>query len=327
MRSNNKITDIKNRPYIIPPNYNDIFKRRVLIITGVGRSGTTILGKVFGSLNPAYYLFDAAIMRLLPILGVDKKTDKQTFSSLMQSLLFEDYFLQIIHGRKLNFNAQDDSYFNNYMSQKDAEQRWRQFSRRQDVMNYLKKARLLFVIKVPGFQPFCSVAEQIFPEAVFMHIIRNGNDVVLSAKKKGWYTDDFITTAMIDWVEKSKSQPNLNVPWYLDEQSKAHFAKWNQITRAASVWRNLTEQGMAFCQKNSKQCWQFKYEDFVKSPDALVARAEKAFKVRRTKITEAHLSSIKSHRMTQYPSIIKDIQAPEQAHFVSLMKKLNYLTK
>ena len=36
----------------------ELFKNKTLIITGVGRSGTTLLGKVIGSMTPVFYLFE-----------------------------------------------------------------------------------------------------------------------------------------------------------------------------------------------------------------------------------------------------------------------------
>ena len=47
-------------------DYNKYLKNRVIIISGVGRSGTTILGKIIGSMENTFYFFEPAIMKYLP---------------------------------------------------------------------------------------------------------------------------------------------------------------------------------------------------------------------------------------------------------------------
>jgi hypothetical protein len=311
--------------FTIPADYDGIFRQRILIITGVGRSGTTILGKVIGSLRPTFYLFEPALMQLIPFLNACAESSERVYSLLLQSLLFEDYFLQVIHGRSLNFNVQDDSYIGNYVLQSDIERRWKNLARRGDVLVYLKNEHPLFVIKTPEFQPLCSVAQQAFSQPRFIHIIRDGSDVVSSTVNRGWYTDEYMNTVMIDWVEKRGDKQNCNIPWYLDSESKEHFPRWNQTTRATSIWRSLTESGMAFCAENPDHCFQFKYEDFIRSPASFVMQFEEVFGLEATEITKHHLDSIKSHGLSQYPSICKDVEEPERDKFVSLMTRLGYL--
>ena len=198
--------------YIIPADYENIFHKRVLIITGAGRSGTTILGKVIGSLKPTYYLFEPALMKLIPFLIAYDQSNRRVYSLLIRSILFEDYFLQVIHGRSLNYNVRDDSYIGNYVSQPDIEKRWNDLARRQDVINYIHNEDPLFVIKTPEFQPLCSIARQMFIEPKFIHVIRCGYDIVSSTLKRGWYTDTYMNNAIIDWVERRGDERNCNVP-------------------------------------------------------------------------------------------------------------------
>jgi hypothetical protein len=315
------------RAYTIPSAKEDIFRKRVLFITGVGRSGTTILGKLIGSLQPTCYLFEPALMKLAPflILNASNSEDKRIYSLLIRSLLFEDYFLQLIHGRNLNFNVRDDSYVGNYMCKSAVERRWNELSRRQDVVEHLKKERPLLVMKIPEFQPFFALSKQIFSQPKFIHIIRNGNEVVLSALKRGWYTNVFMNRAIVEWAKKRKGRENCNIPWYLDKESKKYFPRWNVITRAATVWRNLTEQGMSFYAKEPESCLQFKYEDFIRSPDTFLKQFERTFGLKPTKITQQHIASIRTHKPSHYPSVYKDVAEPEYSKFMSLMEKLGYI--
>lgn len=319
--NNHKTIKTEQGIFTLPFDYESVFQKKILFITGVGRSGTTILGKLIGSFKNTYYLFEPAAVRLLLFLQAKRIIDKRLCSLLVQSLLFEDYFLQVIHGRALNFNPKNDSYVGNYQNRADIKKRWSKFSRRQDVIKHLKQQDPLFVIKIPQLQCLFAAAKSIFLQPRFVHIIRNGLDVISSAVKRGWYGDAYLSRDMVDWAEKRKT---FNVPWYLDRESKEHFGRWNQASRAASIWRNLTEQGMAFCAKNPKACTQFLYEDFVRSPSSFVSRLERTFGLKRTKITEYHLGSIKNRKAEPRSFFYKDIAAPERSKFMLLMKKLGY---
>ena len=88
-------------------DYKAIFKDRVVIITGVGRSGTSILGKLLGSMQPSHYLYEPAILKLMPAIAGDNE---------LGAILFEDYFLPLVQGRSFNFNVLEDSSIYNYLA-------------------------------------------------------------------------------------------------------------------------------------------------------------------------------------------------------------------
>ena len=134
-----------------------------------------------------------------------------------------------------------------------------------------------------------------------------------------------MNTAMIDWVKQRRGRQGCNIPWYLDAESKDRFSYWNQVTRAASIWRNLVESGMTFCSKNPESSIQLKYEDLVCSPMRFVAQFEQVFGLEATEITKKHLNSIKNHEISRHPSVHKDIEKPECDKFMSLMEKFGYL--
>lgn len=323
MEDDNKTIKVKDKVYTIPPDYDHIFRERILVITGVGRSGTSILGKVLGSLSPTYFLYEPALMSFVPFLAHCHPSEKELYSLLIKSLLFEDYFLQIVQGRRANLNPQDESFVGHYMPLSEVKKRWG-ISRRKEAIKYLQNERPLFVIKVPGLQPLYTVIQQLFPQPRFVHIIRNGNDVISSTKNRGWYTDLYLNQEMVDWAEKRPKEGG-NVPWCLDEESKRYFPDWNQITRAASTWRNLNEQGMRFCQENPDSSFQLKYEDFIRSPQQVMERFQKEFALTPTSLTTQHLNQIKDHSSTPHPSLTEQIEDPEHDKFISLMKKLGYL--
>lgn len=310
--------------YVIPIASETIFRGRLLIMTGVGRSGTSILGKLVGSMKPSFYLFEPAVMKLIPFMCTADTDNTAVYANVFQSLLFEDYFLQVIHGRHLNFNERNDSFAGHYLLKSDIEKRWEELAGRQDVIDYIASVRPLFISKSPEFQPLCALAQRILPAPKFVHIIRNGNDVVSSTMRRGWYTDAYMNASIVDWVEKRSDAQGCNVPWYIDEESKSLFPGWNHTTRAACVWRCLTESGMAFHARNAQDSLQFTYEELVASPERYVDLFASTFGLEATEITAKHITSIRQHTKKNYVAVQNDIQAPERSKFLSLMEKLNY---
>jgi Sulfotransferase family len=307
----------------IPPDYNAIFQGRVLIITGVGRSGTTILGKLIGSMRPAFYLFEPAILSLMPLLIEQLRDERPQATQLMRSVLFEDYFLQLIHGRTLNFNSRDDSYFGNYFQTADVEQRWQEMPRRQDVMAYLEKTKVIFLMKMPEFQPLFEVTEAIFPNPRFLHIIRNGLDVVASSLKRGWFTDEFMGDAYIGWV-RADGAGNV-APWPLDDESRALFPRWTPATRSASLWRQLTQKGIDYASTHKDKSQDLRYEDLLSDPRKMTAEIARRFGLEITKITEKNLDKVRNFDADQYSLGLNDIEEPERTRFGRLMEQLGYL--
>ena len=109
-------------------DYNKIFNNKIVVITGVARSGTTILAKIIGSFCDVNYLFEPAIMLLVPPLIQKKFLSEKQGADLLKGVLFEDFYLQMIQGRYVNFNKNDDSYIGNYLDLKNVEQRWEKYN-------------------------------------------------------------------------------------------------------------------------------------------------------------------------------------------------------
>jgi len=309
--------------YTLPVDCIERFAGRVVLLTGVGRSGTSILGKLVGSMMPSYYLFEPAVMKLVPTLCALDADRRAVYGATLRALLFEDYILPMVHGRTLNFNIHDDSYIENYIARADIEQRWKQLRRRGDAVSYLQAQDAKYVLKTPEFQPLLAPLEDIFPQMRVVHITRNGNDVVSSAVARGWYSDSYMNESIVDWVRKGRGG-GCNTPWYLDDESQRHFPEWNAETRAAAVWRSLTEQGIRYSETHPGQCLEVSYEELVNAPAAVVSGIGERLGLVLTELTHKHLRDIGSFSVARYASVTPKLQEPERPKFLELMESLGY---
>ena len=268
-------------------DYKKLLTDRVIIITGAGRSGTSILGKVVGSMEPAYYLFEPSIMKFCNDLNT------------LRATIFEDYWLLQVQGRNRNNNTEDDSYYNNYNASSS-------LTNRNDAIEECYFSKL--VIKLTEYQPMFGRMRHVFPGCKFVHIIRDGNDVVDSMCRRGWYTDDYMKTGFLDWVDN-------DAPWFIDADSKLKWYGWNQETRAACVWRCVTDVGIS---DDNDDIFHIDYDNIKIMSHPLARWLDLSI----TDLTLKHKKSI--GKQTMHSNIIDKIQQPERDKFLSLMGELGY---
>jgi len=288
-------------------NYKELFKDRVIIITGAGRSGTTIAGKIIGSMSPAYYLFEPAIMKLM-------WPESDNSAEAFRATLFEDYFSPVIQGRG-NSNEADDSFQGNYLENVVLWQK--NMRRRNDVMELIAEERPYFIIKNPEFQPNIERARMVFPGCKFVHLVRNGIDVVQSSMGRGWYTDDYCNNGMIE--QKVHIDGMVDMPTFATGHQS--WDGWNQETRAAHAWRVLTEAGLT----DNADIINVRYEDFCHEPTNMTMLLKAALYLSLTDLTDKHIKSIRDHKPIKQPAFdMALIAEPEHTKFMNLMEVLGY---
>jgi len=302
-------------------NYDSIFENRLIVVTGVARSGTTIIGKITGSLKNSHYIFEPSTFFLFPTLIKNKCVSEEQGESLFKAIMFEDFYLQIIQGRYVNFNKEEDSYIGNYLNLDNFDRRCKRLKRKMDVLEYLKNDDCRFIVKNPNLQPCMSILQRIYPGVKFIDVIRDGVDVVGSAIRRDFYSEKFLNERNVEW---SYLINNLKVPWFVEEEERENFSHWNHYTRSAYIWRILTESGLKFAEDNKKNVLQFKYEDFIKNSEIFTTKIEEFVGKKRTDITMKHIESTKTYEYREYPDPTSNIESPEKEKFIELRKKLGY---
>ncbi len=305
----------------LAPDYNKLFANNIVVITGVARSGTTLLGKIIGSFSNTHFIFEPPTFRLIPPLIEEGYLKERQGGETLKAVLFEELYLQIIHGRYINFNEKDDSYIGHYVNPEIIKQRWKKYRRRKDVIEDLENKNYLFVLKIPNIQPSLKTLKNLFHDIKFIHCIRDGNSIVSSSIRRDFFTQDYLNKRSVDWSNEISS---IKIPWFINKKDYQYFSKWTQYTRAAYIWRILTEMGLNFADENKKYVFQFKFEDFINNPEPFVGKIEKFVGKKRSDITIQHIESIKSYKQLIYPDNTPNIEPPEREKFVNLRKKLKY---
>lgn len=294
---------------------DELFENRMLFIMGAGRSGTTILGTLIASMHPVFYLFEPVLLRLFPLFVRTKP--HPAFEQALKSVLLEDFLLPLCHGRRIDPYKADMTYWGNYIDLPMLLWRGKTMRTRNDSISWATVEKPLWAIKHPEFQALAPTAARLFPGACFLHIIRNGNDVVASAMTRSWYGDEWCHHIGVEWTVGDHG-----CPWYLSAESRECWPKWDAQTRAACVWRTATRLGMDYSDGNPN-CYQLRYEsDLCKEPLAVAKTMALELNVRVTEQTKECIKSIEEFQGREYEPVA--IQDPECHKFEALMKELGY---
>jgi len=290
----------------------NILKNKLIIITGFSRSGTTILGKVIGSMYPSIYCFEPSLMKYLNTYGI---------TDVPAKLLFETYFLNEIQGRG-NMSPYDDSYSLNYLSWCDVVVGRDKLRRRGDAEKHIIENGYKFICKNTELQYQMEMMSEFFPGVRFVHIIRNGYDAVESAIERGWYTDEYCNAAN---VEDMVFHYKCDIPRFIDETCWDLWPDWNAETRAACAWRSSVTSGIDYKHRYPDKCVQFRYEDFQLNPRKYAKFFEKQYGLKSTQLTETHINGIDDFRpLTRRHEYIDKIALPELSKFIKLNKMIGY---
>jgi hypothetical protein len=151
-------------------------------------------------------------------------------------------------------------------------------------------------------------------------MIRNGNDVIQSTVNAGFYTDEWC----MNMVEKRKRHKDCILPYYLNRESAYYWNKYTPLTRAATVWRQLTEKGIRFEKRHSGRCDRLRYEDLLNIPETFAYKYAENYFLDRTELTDSYEHELRNHVKKTYRNITYDIQPPERAKYIKFMAKLGY---
>jgi len=292
-------------------NYADIFRGRVLIITGVGRSGTSLMGKILGSFTNTLYLYEPAILKYAPMY---KDCDLEG----IRGMIFEDYFAQQMMCRSVNIVRENDSYYKNYwhgnglLKPNGYDSEYVEISTREQVLDF----KPVFIIKTNEAQTNLPFLNELFPNCHIVHCVRNGSDVIQSSLARGWYTDEYFNKA----VDLMHNGPGFVTPHYsiFERDFYLRKEKYNQVTRCAHVWRVLMDAYDEF-DPDHKYC--MSYERFLEYKLDIMGLMKAKYNLEPTELTIKNFDSIKT---SKHDLITHKIKKQERCKFIDTMKRWGY---
>ena len=160
-------------------DYKTLFDNHLVVITGLARSGTSLMERIVGSMQDCFSIYEPVTFPNILTLIYKKILDNHHGKQLLMNILFEDMFLNYIQGRYINFNPKDESYIGHYRDVEEVKKNWGFFHNRKDVMSWLScNKHYRFIVKTPNLGPLLEKINGLFLGVRFIIINRNINDVI-----------------------------------------------------------------------------------------------------------------------------------------------------
>ena len=281
--------------------------RQVLFITGVNRSGTTLLGNLVGSFKNVEYDFEPWIFHCIPMMVASGQIPAFVAAEIFRGYFNETLTASIL-GRNFNFRPGDDTRIWRRLSQDEIHHRWSSVKDRRDVKKYAADHDSLFCLKVINFVPFFSLLWKNSPAIKFIEIVRHPLRVALSIQKKGWVNLEKLQMLEGLPVKKkirTKEGRDLFIPWWVQTRDNEYFLEMNELGRALYAWRVLTEMGNAekgrlgISGNESGRYLEMKYEDLLRNPKSFLEKVAGFAGREITPHTQELINTIRTERLQE----------------------------
>ncbi len=299
--------------------------RKILFITGVNRSGTTLLGNLVGSFKNVEYDFEPWVFHCIPMMAASGQINTPAAQEIFRGY-FNETFTSSILGRHFNFRPTDDTRIWQRLSMDEIFNRWREVKDRTDVKKYAHKQQSTFCIKAVNFVPFLSLLWDSFPAIKFIEIIRKPLDVALSIQKKGWVNIEKLQNLEgLPIKKKVRTGPGqeLFLPWWLADEDVDYFLGMNELGRALYASRVVTEMGSAEKKRlgirgQNPRYLEVHYEDLLKNPTKFIQQIADYSGAEMTAQTEKLTQSVRTERLQQKTEFSWDsVPERERKRFVT----------
>jgi len=314
------------------PGHGKPLAKRVVIITGVMRSGTSILEKIVGSLKGmevSYEPWPFMVIATLQNAGLMNRT----IARMSLQKYCDDLLTDLLFGRSLNFRDGEISSILNYRTKKELENRWKLLRSRVDVSNFARKNKSILLIKATNMQLYYKFLYEALPGCKIIHMVRNGTQVAASNVDKGWYSNNGLKAPQFVKLTKdvfdTRSKRKYTVPSYLDQGEARHFHEASDFGRCALSWVSLMKANARLTEslklKKSRQFHELKFEDLLTDPRGTVKQICNFLDTSRTPFTRKHLGTLdrtKLYRGGQFP--IHELDRYTRSAFDKIMIHYGY---
>ena len=298
------------------------------MISGIFRSGTTIIGKATGSFKNVEYSFEPPLAFHLDYLLQNNLIKEKVASDLLQTYFAEDVVFNFHHGRNYNFRERDASYIFNMKPRNEIEARWQKVKGVSDAIKLMRELGSRLVFKVPATYSLIPPLLDNFDGFKVIEVQRNLKSIWNSVMAKGWFMDTTLSEEgdVASWPLMDTPEAR-NVPYYFKGNVK-EWNSWNPETRCMQIINSLVERRLEmqkFIEKKfPKNYLVLRYEDLLDSPYEEIKKIADFAGMEFTSKTTEIINTIKP-TVRQYPDAMIETCSPSiKNSFLQYNKMLGY---
>jgi len=252
-----------------------------IVISGSGRSGTTIIGKLLHSFEGVEYAFEPPMLvSLLPLI---ESMDAASWRLLYETYVYEEFFINAMTGRAINTNRADDSSIYQVKSAEEIDSRLQRSIRKLEAERLTTAATVAY--KLPNVIPFLPRLAEYYPHTRFLIMKRDAVGTINSLIEKGWFSDESVRTSMV-WPFRLLD--GVKIPSWVKEGDDRSWVEMPEIDRCAYYYIRVSE-GVEHIPNRIE----LSYRDLLSDPHATACRLAKVFGLQPGSKTDAIVSSIR----------------------------------
>lgn len=215
-----------------------------VVITGVARSGKTLVGNLLGSCLHAEHIDEPWILMELPIMA-----GKGLLPEPVAVNIFQTYLYELLNDRVLmrhaNFRPADLSSVWRQKTPQEILDRLLGLQSRDDVRRYLRESHTTAVLTLTDTVPFCAFFQKALPGCRIVHVVHDGFEVAFDVAEKHWLSNEELVNPRHSNLYRHYVRPQdrmtYHLPFWLEEGKEEIYLGWSEYARALYYWRRHME--------------------------------------------------------------------------------------
>jgi hypothetical protein len=299
----------------------------MVIITGLPRCGTSILGTLVGSFSKIEYSFEPEIISYFESQARYDQLQDDLIEDILLPTLFHSHFIENLSGRGYNFRQDDFSYILGMKSVPEVLDHWDKVSTKQDAVGL--SSEYIFSFKYAAFYNLLSILWKKIPSIRVINIVRDLDRVISSVYAKDWFLDRNLTTESTGRWPYHKTE-TIHAPYYVDKKDVEMWECISPESRSVYFLNKYIKDCIEFHKKHKfkSEYMCIDYEDLVDSPKNTANRLAEFIDVSFGRKTENVISSIEpTSQAYELEAILNDCNKHVEQEFLSLKKEYNSVLK
>lgn len=208
--------------------------REAILITGSARSGTTVMGQVVSSLESVEYAYEPPM--LFTVFSLIEDLNEYQWRLLYETYLFEEFLMNALAGRNLNFNRVDDSAVDKVKTADEIERRLK-LSLPKAQAEQLALGKTL-AYKMPDVIPMVPRVKTYYQETRVVVMLRDAVGTINSVMHKQWFSDETNGKSLI-WPFRICK--DVRVPFWVKPRDMEYWTTLSELDRAAYYYIRINE--------------------------------------------------------------------------------------
>lgn len=239
----------------------------LILVGGVGRSGTSILGAILGSAKNTEFFYEPATFMFL-LETAENWKDQYQLRHLLRTLINKDLLKGALSGRGLNHNRNDLSSVYRYKTDEEIEERMKSSFRQDQLNDAIVKTNA--VIKVlDNIANVDSLSSHIdnFKRVV---VFRKPVDTVNSILNKSWFSNQSLSIESPEPASFTHEYHGFRIRTFINKEDQDRWITLSEVDRALFYYNSHFQKFLNM--HNNGDVFFIPFEKLVHSPFSCVEK-------------------------------------------------------